>query len=142
NHPASEDPDRSPSSPTPGEDPTGEDLAEETPAPGADPETDPPPSPDEEGWIEVGSPKQRTMPPAWSDEAQSDAWGTTGPARTGDGAATADTAQDPSTASVAPDPWVQGPVVELEDDQQPARAADDPAVDGGDPIHEARTAEL
>ena len=28
----------------------------------------------EPGWIEVGSPKRRTMPPAWSDEARGNAW--------------------------------------------------------------------
>ncbi|MGO1685009.1 MAG: hypothetical protein ACTHYR_08525, partial [Brachybacterium sp.] len=31
-------------------------------------------------WIEVGSPKRRTTPPAWSDEVAHDAWEATGSA--------------------------------------------------------------
>ncbi|HEX7353047.1 ABC transporter transmembrane domain-containing protein [Brachybacterium sp.] len=69
---------------------------------------------EEPSWIEIGSPKRRTAPPAWSDEASGDAWVASGTPSVPDETeerpvsdsprAVGEAEPDPVAHEVAPDP--------------------------------------
>ena len=82
---------------TPGEDAAGADLPQ---------------------WIEVGTPQRRPFPPAWADEAPTDAWSApqvrqsapeTSAAQAEGTSQGAGAAQTGPAASTPADPWLQGP---------------------------------